>query len=214
MSESTRWTIILGAADGEPVAQEEFARRYTSVIHAYLGARWRASSLAADIDDATQEVFLECFRKNGALRRAEPDRGGGFRAYLYGVVRNVARRFEERRARRRERQAPSDFDVASGEEPLSRVFDRAWATALLRQAFARLQRRTTPQRVDLLRLRYVEGKSLREIADASAADPKKLQYESSRAIAEFEAALLEVVREHLPQGGAREECARLLQHFS
>lgn len=46
-SDSTRWTLIRDAAEGVPAARDEFARRYESVIRAYLGARWRGSPLCS-----------------------------------------------------------------------------------------------------------------------------------------------------------------------
>ena len=51
-----------------------------------------------DLDDAVQEVFVECFRQGGVLEAAVDGRVPSFRAFLYGVVRNVARRFESRTA--------------------------------------------------------------------------------------------------------------------
>ena len=49
-------------------------------------------------EDAVQEVFVECFRRGGALEAVGAGRVPGFRAFLYGVIRNVARRFESRPA--------------------------------------------------------------------------------------------------------------------
>src|SRR5947208_4208490 len=95
-SESTCWTVIRAAAGGRAADREELARRYLGVVRAYLGARWRGSALRDDVDDATQEVFVECFRRNGAVEAAAAGRVPGFRAFLYGVARNVARRFESR----------------------------------------------------------------------------------------------------------------------
>ena len=46
--------------------------------------------MAAELEDVVQEVFVTCFKEDGPLSRADPERPGGFRAYLYGVVRNVA----------------------------------------------------------------------------------------------------------------------------
>ncbi|MCK6461756.1 MAG: sigma-70 family RNA polymerase sigma factor, partial [Planctomycetes bacterium] len=89
--DSTRWTIIRAAAAGSVPDRAEFARRYASVIRSYLGARWRNGPLLDEIDDAAQEVFVQCFRPAGALEGVDAERSGGFRAYLLGVVRNVAR---------------------------------------------------------------------------------------------------------------------------
>ncbi|MHC4590108.1 MAG: sigma-70 family RNA polymerase sigma factor, partial [Planctomycetota bacterium] len=67
---------------------------------------------------------------------------GGFRAFFYGVIRNVARRAESRHGRRRDRQPPTAFfgeTAEASEQRLSRVFDRDWARAMMREA-ADLQR--------------------------------------------------------------------------
>src|SRR5215831_5732627 len=97
--ESTCWTVIRAAAAGSPADREELARRYLAVVRAYLAARWRGLNLRAELDDAVQEVFVECFRQGGALEAAGAGRVSSFRAFLYGVVRNVARRFESRPVR-------------------------------------------------------------------------------------------------------------------
>jgi RNA polymerase sigma-70 factor (ECF subfamily) len=98
-SESTCWTVIRAAAAGSPSDRAELARRYLGVVRAYLAARWRGSPLQADLDDAVQEVFVERFRQGGAIEAAGAGRVPSFRAFLYGVVRNVARRFESRPVR-------------------------------------------------------------------------------------------------------------------
>ena len=86
----TCWTLIRDAAAGDPAAREWFARVYLPVVTAYLAARWR--STRHGVDDASQDVFVECFRAGGVLEKADPLRG--FRAVLLGAVRNVARRHE------------------------------------------------------------------------------------------------------------------------
>ena len=95
-SESTCWTMIRAATAGSPDEREELARRYLGVVRAYLAARWRGTALREELDDATQAVFVECFRQGGVLDAAGSGRVPGFRAFLYGVIRNVARRFESR----------------------------------------------------------------------------------------------------------------------
>ena len=137
---TTCWTMIHAAADGEAAERDEFARRYEPVIRAYLSIRWRRGPLIAELDDGVQEVFVECYRKGGVLQRAEPDRPGGFRAFLYGVTRNVALRVESRRARRGEKQPATDFMEAlpeTNDDAPSRAFDRAWARSVMRDAAAR-----------------------------------------------------------------------------
>src|SRR5215472_11855874 len=131
-SESTCWTVIQAAAAGNAEERGQFARHYERAIRAYLGARWRGSRLLPQVDDAVQEVFVECFKCGGVLDRADQKRSGGFRPFLYGVVRNVARRLEAGRDHSLE---PADLDrIAADDDSLSRLFDRAWAKAIMREA--------------------------------------------------------------------------------
>jgi RNA polymerase sigma-70 factor (ECF subfamily) len=211
--------MIRDAAKGDGVAREEFARRYQPVIRAYLSARWRNGAPRDDMDDAVQEVFLDCFREHGALERADPE-AGDFRGFLYGIVRNVARRFEERRAIRREQQPASDFfgGIRDADDPLSAVFDRAWARALLTEAWETLALRArssgdaAARRLELLRLRFQEEMPIRDIAEAWGADPAHLHHDYARARDEFRSALREVVGRYHPGGpeAAAAECVRLL----
>jgi RNA polymerase sigma-70 factor (ECF subfamily) len=218
--DSTCWDVIRGAAEGRLPEREEFARRYETVIRAYLGARWRDSSLRGNLDDAAQDVFVDCFRDDGALTRADPEYPGGFRAFLYGVVRNVARRHEEKGVRRREARMATHFEVDANEESLSQVFDRAWAEAIMRQA-RRLQAararevgEAAHRRVELLRLRFSEDRPMREIAREWGLDANQLQYQYAKARDEFEAALCAVVRDHYPEAAVEKECARLLEYLA
>jgi RNA polymerase sigma-70 factor (ECF subfamily) len=218
--ESTCWTVIRGAAAGDAAQREHFARRYAPVVRAYLATRWRASPCLQDLDDAVQEVFVECFRQGGALDRLDSERAGGFRPFLYGVVRNVALRTENCRDRRGRQPADGiDLDqFANSETSLSRVFDRAWAKALLREAAQRQTERArqageaASRRVELLRLRFQEGLPIREIARRWQADPAALHHEYARARQEFKVALLEVVAFHHPGAAAEieQECSNLL----
>lgn len=213
-SDVTCWTVIRGAAAGRESDRALFAKRYASVIGAYLGARWRGHrTLLGELDDAVQEVFLDCFKEGGALTRADPDRAAGFRAYLRGVVRNVALRAETKRARNREHQVSIDAEaIEADEEALSHAFDRAWAQAVMREAAerqARDAREAGPEaerRVELVRLRFHEAMPIREIALLWKADAAGLHHEYAKARREFRRALLEVVAFHHP--GTPEEVER------
>ncbi len=217
-SESTCWTVIRAAAAGSPSDREELGRRYLGVIRAYLCARWRGSPLRHGLDDAVQEVFVECFRQGGVLEVAVDGRVPSFRALLYGVVRNVARRFESRAT-----PAASPLPEIQDDEPsLSRLFDRAWAQAIMVEA-ARLQRRWATergpeavQRVELLRLRFEENLPIRTIAERWGVPAAGLHHAYSLARREFKAALLEVVAFHHPgsPSDVEQEAASLLKALS
>src|SRR5262245_23216179 len=99
---STCWTVIQAAAAGSREDCAQFVQRYAPLVRAYLAARWRQSPCAGELDDAVQEVFVDCFKPDGVLARADAAGAGGFRAFLYGVVRVAALRVESRHARMRE----------------------------------------------------------------------------------------------------------------
>jgi RNA polymerase sigma-70 factor (ECF subfamily) len=216
--ESTCWTVVRAAAAGSPADRDELARRYLGVVRAYLAARWRGSSLRPDLDDAVQEVFVECFRQGGALEAAGAGRVPSFRAFLYGVVRNIARRFESRPVR----AAGPLPDIAANEESLSRLFERTWAQAIMVEA-AQLQRRRAAERgpeaiwrVELLRLRFEDNLPIRTIAERWQVSAAQLHHAYALAWREFKAALVEVVAFHHPGSAAEleQEAAGLLKALS
>lgn len=219
-SNSTCWLMIERAAAGQVAEREAFARHYTPLIRAYLGARWRGTPRMADLDDAVQEVFLECFRQGGILERSDRDRPGGFRAFLYGVTRNVARRVEDRAGRCREVCNVAGLDSIDAEETtLSRAFDRAWARTLLREAFALLEEEAARdgglerrRRVELLERRFRDDLPVRDIAREWNTDSKALHRQLDRAKKEFQEALARVMAFHSP-GTPAEIAERCRQVF-
>jgi RNA polymerase sigma-70 factor (ECF subfamily) len=216
--ESTCWTVIRAAAAGSPADRDELARRYLAVVRAYLAARWRTSPLRHDLDDAVQEVFVECFRQGGTLEAVEAGRVPSFRAFLYGIVRNVARRFESRPVRA---AAPLPEDLVN-EESLSRLFERTWAEAIMNEAAQIQQRRASErgeeavQRVELLRLRFEEGLPIRTIAERWGVPAAGLHHAYAVARQEYKAILLEVVAFHHPGSPAavEQEAASLVKALS
>jgi DNA-directed RNA polymerase specialized sigma24 family protein len=190
--------MIRAAAAGSAADRQELASRYVGVVRAYLVARWRGTLLRDNLDNAAQEVFVECFRVGGVLEAAGTGRVPRFRAFLYGVIRNVARRFESRPVR----ESGPVPEIAADEPSQSRIFDRTWARAIMTEA-ARLQRTRANergvlavQRMELLRLRFEENLPIRAIAVAWAIDAAKLHHAYALARQEFRAALLEVVAFH------------------
>lgn len=216
--------MIRDAAAGEAQERERFAERYAPLVRAYLAARWASSSCREEMDDAIQEVFVECFRQGGILERVDASGGSGFRAFFYGMVRNVALRFEKRFALARKRspgQTPDPDRIAESEHGLSRVFDQAWATCLLREAgelqtrHAEAAGKEAVRRVELLRLRFQEDLPIREIARLWEIEPLRIHRQYQRARREFKEALVEVLSFHYPGTRAEVEqrCVNLLAAF-
>jgi len=217
---TTSWTLIQGAAAGKRGDRDEFVRRYAPVVRAYLTARWRRSPLFAEIEDAIQEVFVESFRQGGVLGKAEQDRPGGFRAFFYGVVRNVALTAEKKGARRP--QAPGSVlyrmkDAGEKGESPSAVFDRAWARSLLKEARfvystqTRAAGEREARRAKILDLRFQKGMPIREIAALWKADATFLHGEYAQAREEFKKVLMDVIAAEHP--GSRAEVDKVLANL-
>ena len=199
-SEATCWTLIHDAARGDAAARDRFGRVYQPVSRAYFAARWRGRPQSPSVDDAAQDLFVECFRAGGLLEKVDVDRPGGFRAFLLGAARNVARRHESRPRPNN----PLPDEILADDTGPAEAFDKAWARALLREAAA-VQEKSAEQsgtaavrRVQLLRMRFHDGLPIREIAKRWGLDPAKLHHDYATARDEFRAALKEVVAFHHP----------------
>ena len=199
-ADATCWTLIRAAAAGDGVARDRFARLYEPIARSYFAARWQRSALLASLDDAVQDVFVECFKERGVLGRVSESPPDEFRAFFHGVLRNIARRHEEKQRP----AAPLPEGHAADDTSLSRAFDRAWARSLLQEA-SRLQAETAAsagaraiRRVELLQLRFQEGLPIREIAARWNEDAAHLHHEYAIARDEFRAALRGMMAFHLP----------------
>ena len=211
--DSTSWEVVDGAALGVQEMRAEFVRRYTDFVRAYLGARWGGTPLAEAVDDAAQDVFVECFRRGGILDRADSTRGS-FRAYLCGAIRNVARQVEATRAAAHEVQPTSSFDTNDQPAPesnASRILDRAWACTMLNLAGARQLREaeskgdSAVRRIEILRLRFENGLPIREIARLWNTDPARLHEEFRQARQEFRRCLEAELAQQAPELGPGEQ---------
>jgi RNA polymerase sigma factor (sigma-70 family) len=211
----TSWTLIHAAADGSQTALSQFAERYQATVRKTLVARWNRSRRIDWIDDAVQEVFVECIRPGGALSKADSQFSGGFRAYLFGVTRNVMLRYESRRITGQFVQE----DFVADEATVGQVFDQEYARAIMREASQRQRQIAESQgdgalrRVELLNARFTDGLPIREIAERWCVDAGWLHHEYSRARNEFLSALLDVVAASQPSATPAENqatCKELL----
>lgn len=213
----TSWSLLRAAHDGDVAARDAFARQYLPVARAYLSARWRGPRKQL-IGDALQEIALECYREGGAIQRANAGEVDKFKAFFLGLVRKVALRVEERVASRQTKEdaiATQFGEERADETSLSRIFDRAWAAAVIREAADLLKERArsddpaAQRRVELLRLRFEEGLAIRDIAKLWGEDAARVHHEYARARENFVSALREVVARRHP--GSPEAVARVLR---
>lgn len=205
----TCWDLLRGAASGDTEERERFCRTYGPVIRDFLARRWKQRALSQEIEDAEQETLIECLREKGALERAVDVVERSFRGFLFGVTMNVARRFEERRARIWQREAAPRTGDSPAPEPDSdpeKDFDRAWATGVVRRARRALEARAAEQgeaslrRCEILRMRFFEDLPIRTIASRLGQDPAKIHHEYARVRSDFREALFGVVRYESPGG--------------
>lgn len=210
--DSTAWTMIVAAGAGEDVARDRFARTYGSIIRTYLAARWRLPVAHEAVDDGTQEVFVQCFKPEGALQGVDPAGPARFRTYLYSVVRNVADRIERANGVRHTTQPQNGAgldDMERSEATLSRVFDRAWVGMITRSAWLLMAARTEESaggadRIQILDLRFRDGLSSGEIAERLGLEPGYVYQQLRNGKRDFRAALIEVVGSYHP-GSTKEE---------
>lgn len=200
---TTRWTVIELAGEGDRVARETFARVYLPVVRRYVSARWEGTSWRAHTEDAVQQVFVECLRPGGAISKVSRDDAWGFRDYLYGVARNVARSVEKQHRNLALSKVPEPAE--RDHSGLQMLFDRAFAGSLIGEALELQQRQAedsghaAQRRLELLRMRFWEGLPIREIAKRWDEEREVLHREYARAREEFRDALRIVLAEHCGQ---------------
>ena len=220
LSVSTCWTVIRGAAAGNGKDKSEFSHRYLPVVRSFLASRWQDSASEALVDDAVQNVFLECFREQGILVNSVPERIPRFRAFLFGVVKKIALR-TERTLARQARMTPGGVDweaLPSDDEALSTVFDRAWARSLVQEAAELYERRAAAgdreaqKEVELLKLRFDGEAPVREIAARWGVEAGAVHRMYRRARRQYRKLLRQVVAFHHPGSAAEieRECSDLL----
>ncbi len=159
--------MTLGAADadlvarargGDAAALDALYRRHASTVHAVAWTRLRGDGDAAH--DVVQETFVKVFDRIDAIE--DPARFG---AFCRGVAANVAATMARtrRRADAAVRRA-ADARPPGEAESASEVAARREVAAAVAEAIAEL-----PERYQLvLALRFLEGLSYREVADAIA----------------------------------------------
>lgn len=223
--DETCWSVIAAAAEGDADARSVFARNYAGMVRSYLAHRWRGRLLADQLEDALQEVMVESLKPGGVLERADPSRCE-FRSLLYGVVRNVARRFEERAARASRSGAAESVhldELPEQAEALSRAFDRHWAQALIREALSAHRAHAATEgpdarrRFEVLRLRHDEGLSVQAIASRlGLRDVPSVHNDYRQARRAFTRHLRAVVAAHTGagEGTVEQECRRLIELLS
>jgi RNA polymerase sigma factor (sigma-70 family) len=140
-------------------------------IRSYAGA---FSMRGADVDDCAQDVWADLMR---SLPRFQMDRSRGrFTSWLYAIVRSKAMNVERRRCRRPAQSLSPEMaaNVAAPESDPAQQFDREGQRAEVRRAMATLRMQSSEQSYRVLHLRYWEGMSAPQVADALGLTPEQV----------------------------------------
>jgi DNA-directed RNA polymerase specialized sigma24 family protein len=144
----TRWSLVMRAAGGAAVTDEDRRKALGEIFHRYQPAM-RSYLLARGIrperaDDLVQSFVADKMLEKNLLARADQSRGG-FRAFLFTSLNNHCMN-ESRRDRSRIRSPESgkllpidDPCVQIGAAPDTDMFDIAWARETMAEALRRMQ---------------------------------------------------------------------------
>jgi RNA polymerase sigma-70 factor (ECF subfamily) len=152
--QTTRWSIVLQAGEGEPGASREalaeLCEAYWYPAYAFVRGQGHAEDEARDL---TQSYFAALLDK-GFLRDLRPELGR-FRSFLLVSIRNFLHneRDRERAAKRGGGAPPVSLDVEVAERRLAgerssdlspeRGFEVRWALTVVRRAMRRLEQELT-----------------------------------------------------------------------
>lgn len=146
----TRWTLVAAAGGSQSqdagAALQDLCQLYWPPVYAFVRSWGRSRQEAEDL---TQAFFASLLERD-AIALADPERGR-FRTFLLACLKNFLR--NERRSEGAQKRGgghqPVSLDAEQGDSWLSsgetttdspdRIFERQWASALLRQVFARLE---------------------------------------------------------------------------
>lgn len=146
---TTHWSVVLKAGevpgDASSRALDVLCRAYWYPLYAYIR---RLGHAPHDAQDLTQSYFAYLLEKR-LLSKADRD-NGRFRSFLLGSLKNfMANEWRKRCAQKRDDSRTVSFDATNAEkrytvEPVDesnpqRLYEQAWAVAVLDQAMTLLE---------------------------------------------------------------------------
>jgi RNA polymerase sigma-70 factor (ECF subfamily) len=179
--------LVERARRGDESAWEALFRRAYPKLLAYASRRLPTQEQAKD---AVGETMTRAVANIDRLR----NEGGGFDAWMYGIMRHVV--VDAQRSLAREGPGLIPDVVDAGPLPGDRALDREDALEV-RQAFGQL----SPADQELLELRVVAGLSTDEVASVLGRKPGAVRMAQSRALARLRALISEESEEREGSGG-------------
>jgi RNA polymerase sigma-70 factor (ECF subfamily) len=141
--------------DGDRAAGDALARKHYVAVRRFFEVKATAAA-----EDLTQRTFLACAQSIERLARA-----ASFRAFLFGIARNV---LMQHLARGQASEGAADFDDVPGRSTrVSMLVARRLEQQLVLRALAELP----DELAYTIQLYYWEGLTVREVADATDATP-------------------------------------------
>ena len=199
-SRMTSWVLVGLAGTDEDLAQREFALRYEKFVRRILAKRWLGTVFRTYFDDAIQEVFVECFKPNGVIEKANAQNGNSFRTYLFQVASHVAARFERTHQRQQSIASTNDDhldDLSSQAMSAYDLVTREEVADLVREALHRMTHHYNPEvrkRGQLLDRHTCQGEKIIAIADGNPDLAEQLHRDHTKAKREWKSFLVEVVQ--------------------
>ena len=152
--------LVLRVRSGEREAFELLYARYIGRVFAFVEKRLRNR---ADVEETTQEVFINVFSSLGSFRAEAP-----FAAWVLGVARHtIAARFKRKHHPTVPLETDEDGELDSRSESAHHEItplDYYELHERLRQLESAVEKELTPEQRVLFQLHHVEHRSIAEVA--------------------------------------------------
>jgi len=151
--------LILRVRAGEREAFDQLYERYVGRVYRFVEGRLNNR---ADVEETTQEVFINVFASLGSFRAEAP-----FAAWVLGVARNtIAGRFKKKHHPTvpLETDENGEFDVVDASSQEGTPLDFYELRERILQLENAAERDLTPEQRQLFRLHHLEHRSIAEVA--------------------------------------------------
>lgn len=160
-SSSTHRSLFVRLQGDAPEAWDEFVARYSVLILRYAA---RHGLPQDQQEDLAQQTFLT-LREHLPTWQYEP-RKGGFRRYLWTVIRNAAWKMDRDRKRRRVVLDSDALEWLVNAEDPDQKYEEEWRDHHMRQALERVSGLVPPWYLDAFYETAVKGRDGQSVADA------------------------------------------------
>jgi RNA polymerase sigma-70 factor, ECF subfamily len=154
LNEITEENAVVKASEGDPEAFTFIYERYVTRIYSYVFYRIGSET---DAEDITSRVFYRAF---GHIANYV-DKGVPFSAWLYRIAHNLVANWHRDSHRRKEVPLEDQMEIPAHIDHPERAMERSQEMELLLQGIRRL----SPDRQQLLILKFVEDYSNAEIGE-------------------------------------------------